>query len=151
MKNLIIIFSGLLIVFVTGCTTLSKTMREPNVNVELKKADFIFSEQVSAEANSTKIIGIDFQRLFNKEEGNIEKSILASSIVDLVKIPVIGDVLYDKTSNYALYELMQNNPGYDVVFYPQYEKKIEKPVLGIGFILKKITVKVTGRLAKLNK
>ena len=89
--------------------------------------------------------------MFNKEEGNIEKSILASSIVDLVKIPVIGDVLYDKTSNYALYELMQNNPGYDVVFYPQYEKKIEKPILGIGFILKKITVKVTGRLAKLNK
>ena len=151
MKNLIFIISGLLIVFITSCTTLNKTMREPNVNVELVKSDFTFSEQVSAEANSTKIIGIDFQRLLNSKQGNIEKSILASSVVDLVKIPVIGDVLSDKTSNFALYELMQSNPGYDVIFYPQYEKKIEKPILGIGFILKNTTVKVSARLAKLKE
>ncbi|MCF6366795.1 MAG: hypothetical protein L3J35_11395 [Bacteroidales bacterium] len=150
MRNLIFIISGLLLISVTSCTTLSKTMREPNVNVELEKSDFILSAQVSAEANSTKIIGIDFQRLLNKAEGNIEKSILASSFIDFVQIPVIGNILSDKTSNYALYELMHNNPGYDVVFYPQYEKKIQKPVLGIGFLLKKTTVKVTARLGKLN-
>ena len=151
MRNLILIIGGLLIISITSCTMLSKTMREPNVNVELTISDFKLSKQVSAEANSKKIIGIDFQRLLNSKKGNIEKSVLASSFVDFVKIPVIGEVLSDKTSNYALYELMQNNPGYDVVFYPQYEKKIEKPVLGIGFILKKTTVKVTGRLAKLNE
>lgn len=151
MRNLIFIISGLLLISVTSCTTLSRTMREPNVFVELKKSDFILSEQVFAEANSTKIIGIDFKRLFNTKEGNIEKSILASSFIDLVHIPVIGDALFDNTSNYALYELMHNNPGYDVVFYPQYEKKIEKPVLGIGFIIKKTTVKVTARLGKLGE
>jgi hypothetical protein len=55
----------------------------------------------------------------------------------------------DKTANYALYELMQKNPGWDVVFYPQFETKIEKPVLGIGFIYKTSTVTTTARLAKI--
>jgi hypothetical protein len=57
----------------------------------------------------------------------------------------------DKTANYSLYELMTNNPGYDVVFYPQYETKVLKPILGIGFLTKITTVKTTARLGKLKK
>lgn len=44
---------------------------------------------------------------------------------------------------------MNANPGYDVVVYPQYETKIERPI-GLG-IFKITTVKVTARLGKLNK
>jgi hypothetical protein len=46
---------------------------------------------------------------------------------------------------------MNSNPGYDVVFYPQYETKVFKPVLGIGFLTKISTVKTTARLGKLTK
>ena len=45
---------------------------------------------------------------------------------------------------------MSQNKGYDVVFYPQYETKVQKPALGIGFITKITTVKTTARLGKLN-
>ena len=38
-------------------------MREPDTRVELTKSDFTLSNQVSAEAKSIKIIGIDFKRL----------------------------------------------------------------------------------------
>ena len=131
-----------------SCTTLTKTMREPNTRVNLTKADFTLSDQFSAEAKSLKILGIDWQRFFNKKMGTIKGG---SSSISLASIPVIGNYLADKTANYALYDLMNNNPGYDVVFYPQYETKVVKPFLGIGFIVKTTTVKATARLGKLNK
>jgi hypothetical protein len=69
--------------------------------------------------------------------------------VSAANIPVVGNMLADKTSNYALYELMQANPNYDVVIYPQYEKKVVKPVIGIGFLTKITTVETKARLGKL--
>jgi hypothetical protein len=136
------------IISFSSCTTVNKSMKEPNVRVELEKSDFTLSEQFTAEATSTRIIGIDFERLFLKKTGTVESS--ASTTINFANLPVIGTVLFDKTSNFALYELMKNNPGYDVVFYPQYETTVVKPFLGIGFIVKKTTVKTTARLGKLN-
>jgi len=75
----------------------------------------------------------------------------ASASISLASIPVVGNMVADKTANYALYELMSGNPGYDVVFYPQYETKVFKPILGIGFFTTITTVKTTARLGKLNK
>jgi hypothetical protein len=135
-------------VYFTSCTSINKTMREPNVRVDLTKNDFTLSDQLSAEASSIKIIGIDFARLFTQKTGNVEGG---AAGINLASLPVIGNVMSDKTSNYALYELMNNNPGYDVVFYPQYETKIFKPILGIGVLTKITTVKTTARLGKLNK
>lgn len=144
MFTFMVLFAGL--IFITGCTTVNKSMREPNSKVEFTKSDFTFSEQVSATATSTHILNIDWQRLFNQETGTIESSTFPISIA---MIPVVGDVLMDKTANHALYELMKANPGYDVVFYPQYLTKVEKPVLGIGFIYRNTTVTATARLAKI--
>lgn len=132
-------------VLFSSCTTVNKMMREPNVRVELTKNDFTLSEQFTAEARSTIIIGIDWSRL--KKIGTIDGG---AAGISLASLPVIGNVLSDKTSNYALYELMNNNPGYDVIFYPQYEVQVSKPILGIGFLMKKTTVKTTARLGKLN-
>jgi hypothetical protein len=134
----------------SSCTTLNHSMREPNTRVNLNKSDFSLSEQVTAEATSVKILGIDFARLFTKKTGVVEGGAAAASI-SLASIPVIGNFVADKTANYSLYELMNGNPGYDVVFYPQYETKVFKPVLGIGFITKITKVKTTARLGKLNK
>jgi len=132
----------------TSCTTLNKTMREPNTLLELSKSDFTLSDQVTAEAQTVKIIGIDFARLFMKKTGVVQGGAVS---VSLASIPVIGNFVADKTANYSLYELMNENPGYDVVFYPQYETKILKPIIGIGFLTKITTVKTTARLGKLNK
>lgn len=131
-----------------SCTTLNHSMREPNTRVNLTKSDFTLSEQVSAEDKTVKILGIDFERLFKKETGVVDNG---ASSINLANMPVIGNVLYDKTSNYALYNLMFTNPGYDVIFYPQYETKISKPVLGLGFIVKITKVKTTARLGKLKE
>lgn len=149
MKRLLTIFGVLVFtsMIFSSCSTYNTTMREPNVLVELEKDDFSLSEQVSAEAKSTKIIGIDFERLFTKRTGTIKGG---ASGISLASLPVIGNLLNDKTSNYALYELMNNNKGFDVIFYPQYQTKVVKPILGIGFLLKTTTVKTTARLGKLD-
>ena len=131
-----------------SCTTLNHSMREPNTRVNFTKSDFTLSEQVSAEDKTVKILGIDFERLFKKETGVVDNG---ASSISLANMPVIGTVLYDKTSNYALYNLMYTNPGYDVIFYPQYETKISKPALGLGFIVKITKVKTTARLGKLKE
>ncbi|MCC5945161.1 MAG: hypothetical protein JJT94_09500 [Bernardetiaceae bacterium] len=122
-------------------------MKEPNLRVEFYKADFSLSPQVSAEATATTILGIDFERLFMKQTANSE---VGSSGISLATLPVIGNVLGDKTSGYALYELLNSNQGYDVIFYPQYETKVVRPLLGLGFLMKTTTVKTTARLGKLN-
>lgn len=150
MKKIItkmLMFVAVIVAF-SSCTTLNHSMREPNTLVNLNKNDFTLSEQVTAEATTTKILGIDFARLFTKKTGSV---VGGASSISLASIPVIGNFVADKTANYSLYEMMNGNPGYDVVFYPQYETKVLKPVFGIGFITKITTVKTTARLGKLNK
>lgn len=132
----------------SSCTTVHRSMKEPNTRVNLNKSDFTLSEQVSAEATSTTILGIDFARLFVKKTGAVEGG---AASISLASIPVIGNVVADQTADYALYNLMNENPGYDVVFYPQYETKVVKPIFGLGFLTKITTVKTTARLGKLNK
>ncbi|MCF8293851.1 MAG: hypothetical protein K9I70_08570 [Chitinophagaceae bacterium] len=150
MRKTMIKMAMLVVVIATfaSCTTLNHSMREPNTRVNFTKSDFTLSEQVSAEDKTVKILGIDFERLFKKETGVVDNG---ASSISLANMPVIGNVLYDKTSNYALYNLMFTNPGYDVIFYPQYETKISKPVLGLGFIVKITKVKTTARLGKLKE
>ncbi len=145
-------FVALLAAGISSCTTINKSMREPNNRVQFSKSDFTLSDQLSAEANTTKIFGIDFARLFTKKTGTIEAGGSVSSLINLASLPVVGGfVSGDKTVNYSLYEMMNANPGYDVVFYPTYEIKVVKPIIGIGFILKTTHVKSTARLGKLNK
>lgn len=146
MRKINIFLAVTILALLSSCTMYNKTIREPNVRVELKKSDFTLSDQVTAEAKSTKIFGIDFERLF------VQKTAVSqggSLNISLANIPVIGNVVADKTANYALYELMVNNPGYDVIIYPQYETVVERPI-GLG-IYRITTVKVTARLGKLNK
>lgn len=131
-----------------SCTTYTRTMREPNTRVELKKSDFTLSEQVKGTAQTVTVLGIDWGRFFTKRSGEVQGS--GASSINFSSIPVIGNLIADRTANYALYEMMAHNPRYDVVFYPQYQTKILRPILGLGFLSKITTVKVTARLGKLN-
>ena len=145
MFTLTLLMAGMLLY--TGCTSVHQTMREPNARVEFEKDDFEFSEQVSATATSTTIFSIDWERLFRQETGDVEGVSIIP--INLALIPVVGHVMGVPAANFALYEMMQTNPGYDVVFYPQYLITVEKPVLGLGFIYKTTTVTATARLARI--
>lgn len=148
MKNTakVLLIVAIVLIFTSRCTSVQRTMREPSVRVELERDDFELSDQVSAEARSVRILGIDWTRLINKNLGTIEGGSIA---VVLANLPVIGNAIGDPTANYALYQLMVNNPGYDVIFYPQYVTTVERPILGVGFFKKITTVKTTARLGKL--
>lgn len=146
MKKVYFSFFVVLVVAFSSCTSLSHTMREPNVTMELKKADFTLSAQDTASATSTMIFGIDFNRLFLSKSATLERD--GAFGINFAFIPVLGSYVTDKTQYYALYELMKKNPGYDFVMYPQFEKKVVCP---IGFpIIKTTTVKVTAKMGKLN-
>jgi len=151
MKKVISYFGAVIlaVVFISSCTTLDHSMREPNTKVNLNKSDFALSDQVTGDATTVTIFGIDWARLFMKRSGSVNSS--GASGISLSSIPVVGGYLGDRTASYSLYQLMTTNPGYDVVFYPQYETKIIKPILGIGFLTKITIVKTTARLGKLNK
>ena len=127
----------------TSCTLNSKMMREPSAIMEWKKDDFQYSGQVTGEATVVKIIGIDFKRLFKKEVGSSTGGVASASI------PIIGPLLEkflgDKSVGYAMYDLMDKNQGYDVVFYPSVEVK----KTGIPILFTTTKVKVTARLAKI--
>ncbi len=143
----IAIFAAMVMLVLSSCTTMNRSMRETSTRLELTRNDFNVSEQFTAEAKSTTIIGIDFDRLFLKETGIVEGRSEMYGI-SLASVPVLGNILSDRTSSYALYQLMTEHQGFDVVFYPQYETKVVKPILGIGFFTKITTVKVTSRLGK---
>lgn len=148
-KQNLILFAAVGSLFLASCTGLERTMREPMTRVELYKSDFTLSSQMEAEAQTTRIIGIDWSRLFTKKVGGVDRD---GAPMAVASVPVLGTIMErfgDRTANYALYNLMDENPGYDVVFYPQYERRVFAPI-GIPFIYSTTTVKVKARLAKFN-
>ncbi len=147
MMNKKILFSAIICIalFVSSCTTTNLSMKSPNNYVEFEKEDFELSEQVTGEAEATFIFMIDFERLFKKKQAS----------VSAISIPIIGAYIsmFDpngKVKSYALYDMMEKNPGYDVVFYPQFEVVNSSPI-GIPWIIQTSKVQTTARLAKLKK
>ena len=143
--------AGLLgLLLFTSCTSRHMSMREPNSRVEFEREDFTLSDQVSGEASRTQILLIDWSRLFGADAGSVSRDVPGPALptVDIASIPVIGSLIGDPTANYALYDMMQKNPGFDVVFYPQYATTVERPI-GLGFIFKMTSVKVDARLGKI--
>jgi len=151
MKKLILVCSTAAVMLLTNCTSVNNLMREPNTRVNLEKKDFTLSDQVTGEASSTQIFGIDWNRLFHVTNGGVAKDGgLLSLPINFASIPVIGGFIVNPVAGYALYDVMEKNKGYDVAFYPQFETTVKRPI-GLGFIYKVTTVKTTTRLGKLNK
>ena len=125
-----------------SCNTYTHSMKTPNSYVEYHAADFELSGPVTGEATIVKVLGIDWQHLFGTKEIG-ETGAIGTSV------PVIGN-LVSAGANYALFNLMKKNPGYDVVIYPQVETYRHAPVLGTD-LYSKTTYKVTARLGKLKK
>ncbi len=151
MKKILLSISVAATLFMTSCTVNSRMMREPNTRLNLVKSDFTISEQFSAEAEQTKILGIDFARLFKKEYGFTSRDGMGGGSL-LTSLPIVGNVLANSANasavqNYAMFNIMQDHKGYDVVFYPQFETS-SFSFLGL---YRKTKVKVTARLAKLKQ
>ena len=147
MKSKWILFLAAVLMAMTlaSCSMTNQSMREPYSRIDFKRDDFTISAQVSAEAKSTKILFIDWERLFTKKMGNVEGG--GSGGFSLASLPIIGNIISNKTANYALYELLQKNPGNDIILYPQYEIKKRCPILIPIFTITE--VKVTAKLAKI--
>lgn len=139
MKKVFLVLSvAVLVGFVfTSCTTNSRSMKSPNHHVEFVKGDFEFSNQLTGEAVEQRIILIDFARLFKKEYG---EAIEATNL----NLPIVGTLIAKKVNLYALYNVMKENPGYDVAFFPQFETS----KFGFWPFYVETRVKVTTRLAK---
>ncbi|PLX08973.1 MAG: hypothetical protein C0596_03985 [Marinilabiliales bacterium] len=140
MKTRVVLFSlvAALAIGFASCSYTSKTMKSPNNHVEFEKADFEFSGQLVGEGVQTRVLGIDWAHLFASED---------AAIIDAnaFGIPIIGSLPLKTSQSFAIYDLMSKNPGYDVVFYPQYETK----TTGIPLLFQKSHTKVTARLAKI--
>lgn len=141
------------IIAFTACVSSNQMVEQPVSYLQLRRADFEISEQKTAEAHTTQIFCVDWRRLFKKTKAS-SKDMLAVDVewTQNYSIPIIGPVLYDyvidKTTEYAMWELMQANPGYDVIMYPQVTRKIRRP-LGFGRLYREIDVTVSARLAKI--
>ena len=61
-------------------------------------------------------------------------------------ILIIGAYLSNGVNSYAIFNMIKDNPGYDVVLYPQFEPQVDNKIL-----IKTIKVKVTARLGKIRK
>ena len=132
-KSLFVILLAVLAFGATSCSSTIKSMKEPLAYFELNSHDYVLSEQVTGEATVVRVLGIDWARLFKSTAGAIS-------------YPVVGAIL-PSTTNYALYDLMSKNPGYDFIMYPQVYTK-ETNVIGIVITRH---IKVTARLGKLKR
>ena len=123
----------------SSCTAIHKTTKQPNSYVELDMTDFSLSKQETATATSVTFLGIDFARIFLKKTGEFGGAVASS-------LPIVGQYLADPTTSYAMYNLLEENDDTDFIFYPQTEKKVICPIIGICLINKITTVKVKSRL-----
>jgi len=133
------LIAGVVTLLFAQCTVSSHSMKTPNNYIEFNKGDFEYSDQVSGEATEVKILGIDWARLFDKKMGEV-------SGISGFEIPIIGSFLAKRVNMYAIYNMIKDNPGYDIVLYPQFETETVNQI-----IIKTTKVKVTARLGKLKK
>lgn len=141
-KFRLLLICGFAMLLMASCNTYTHSMKGPNATVEYHAADFDLSAPVTGEATVVRVIGIDWQHLFGTKE-------IGTTPDFGTTIPYVGMAI-PTGANYALYNLMKKNPGYDVVIYPQVETHRHAPILGTD-IYSKTTFKVTARLGKLKK
>jgi len=74
MKNVFkVLILTVLVATLASCTSLNNVVREPNTRVLLNMSDFSLSKQVSAEAKTVKVLGIDWSRIFKVNTGEVNK------------------------------------------------------------------------------
>lgn len=138
MKKISIILSVLAMTLLMGsCMSTQMTLSGSVPEIQLKPEHLEVTQPMDATAVTVRVFGIDWERLFTSRSAAIRASVYTP-------MPMI-----DKTDMYAIYSLLKQNEGYDMVLYPQFTTVVRKPFLGLGAIYKVTEVKVTARMAKL--
>ena len=138
MKKYLILFATLLGMVTFGsCVSTYSSIANSIPQIQLKPEHLDVTEQKEASAVTTRIFCIDWARLTGSRSATIRGTVY-SNRVD-----------FDRTEEYAIFSLMKQNEGYDMVLYPKFTKVVRKPVLGIGSICTVTEVKVSARMAKL--
>ena len=94
MKSKILFFISLYI-FVSGCTMVNHSI--PTSMIYL--SDLNISDEVWGQAKSTKILGIDFQRLLKRNIESANVGLSTTSIPSITAIKGITDVFLFSSSN----------------------------------------------------
>jgi hypothetical protein len=161
MKKLLL--SLALLALLSSCTVSRNSMREANYQLWLHHEDLEFSPQVVGEAKQTKVLLVDWNRLFGRKwefgqfgslpndpfspqlNGNVAGSgTPANAAINFVVNGIIGINNVSRVEQMAMYDLMRKNPGYDMIIFPQFEARRKWFVFG-----SRTHVMVKARLAKL--
>lgn len=140
MKNLIILAS--LALFLGSCSSKNIGMMNANTELQLRKFDLDITEQRTASLTVTRILGIDFSRLFNVEGAGFDKN--GSALIPIVGLPgMTGPSVEER---YVLRKLIDDNSGtsYDMIMYPKFEMHKKNMIF-----ISTTDVKVTARFATL--
>lgn len=138
MKKTLFLFAAVFVMLTFGsCVSTHSSIASSTPQIQLKPEHLDVTEQKDATAVTTRVFGIDWARLLSSRSASIRGTV------------VTNVVSFDRTDEYAVYSLLKQNEGYDMVLYPKFNKTVRKPVLGIGSICTITEVKVTARLAKL--
>ena len=140
-KTILVCLCVTALLAMSSCNSYRMQMREPNAHVEFYADDFELSEPFTSEFTVTHVLGINWEKIF----GNSTNGYVTTG----TSLPVVGPQVASG-ANGALYRLMEEHPGYDVIFYPQVKVKRNAPVLGTG-LYSKTTYTVTARLGKMRK
>ena len=115
-----------------SCTSLTSTIKNPSNHIEFNKNDFEYSEQVTSKSKVTFFLGIPLKN--TRKSGKFSDG--SVSIIDV-------RTKLNKVEDLAIYNLLKENPEYDLVLYPKFDTKTG------GFLFTTAEVTVTARLAKL--
>lgn len=119
----------------SACSTYVKTVSQTTPDLRVTLDEFEISDQLTAEGTVVTIFGIDWEHLFTIESGSYGWAPM-----------VFGGQVNSPAKGLAIYNLIKENPGYDVVIYPQFDIVKKSP---IGIVYHEETVRVTARLGKL--
>ena len=136
-KISIFVVIAVMAILMSGCMSTQMTVSRSIPEIQLKPEHLDITQQLEATAVTVRVFGIDWERLFSSRSAAIRGSVYTP-------MPIV-----DKTDEYAIYSLLKQNEGYDMVLYPQFTRVVRKPFLGLGAIYQVTEVKVIARMAKL--
>lgn len=142
MKKLLLVLTVVASLFLTtSCSMKMNGMSDANAQLNLTSDDVTISETKEAKATEKLILAVDWKRIFKKEVGEVRRRGSGFSI------PIIsGSTSFTRAEAYAIYKLLQENPDYDAVLYPQFSGQAK----GLFPFFLKTDVTVKAKLVKVN-